>query len=102
MIGNIPGFGMVSRNGETSRNGWTKIGEWRICWLVLSSELDSARCFPLSLLGSASDAESDWLSLFPDLDRGLLSPSWSWTSSLISPRYGFPVGLSCSNLCHSP
>jgi len=76
-LGNSLGIETVSCNGETLRNVWTAIGEWRICRLVSSSELDSARCFPLSLSGSASDMESDPLSSFPDLDGGSLSPSWS-------------------------
>jgi len=65
--------GTVSRNGETSHSGWIVIGEWRICWLVSSSELDSACCFPLSLVGSASNAESGPSALFSDLN-GVLPP----------------------------
>ena len=101
-LGNSLGFGTVSRNEETSRNDWTAIGAWRICRLVLSSELDSACCFPLSLLVSGSDAESDPLCSFSDQDEGSLSPSWSWMLSLGSLRYGFPVGLSCNNSNHYP
>src|SRR6266850_2777027 len=95
-LGNGLVVGTVSRSGETSRNGWTAIGEWQICWSISSSELDSACCFPLSLMGSASDAGSDLSALFSDLDGGSVSLSWMWTSSLGSPRYGLPVGLSCS------
>jgi len=67
--------GLVSRSGEISRNGWTVIGEWWICWLVSSSELDPACCFPLFLVGSASDAESDLSVSVSGLDGGSLSPS---------------------------
>jgi len=102
LLGGILGLGAVSRSGETSCTDWTTIGEWRICWLVSSSELDSARCFPLTLSDSASDTKSVSLSSFPDLDGGSLSPSWLWTSSLSSPRYGFPTDLSCSNSYHCP
>src|SRR6267142_2902101 len=101
-LGSKLGSGAVPRNGETSRNGWTAIGEWQICWLVSSSELDSARCFSLPLLDSASDAESDSISSFPDLDGGSLSPSWLWMLSLRSLRYGLLEVLSCSNSCHHP
>jgi len=94
--------GTVSCSGETSHNGWIIIGEWWICWLISSSELDSAHCFPLSLMGSASGAESDPSASLSDLDGGSVSLSWSWMSSLGSPRYGLPVGLLCSNSCHCP
>src|SRR6266850_3224254 len=95
-------IGLVSCNGETSRNGWTETGELWICWLVSFSELNSACCFPFFVKDSGSDLEFDPSASFSDLDGGLESPSCLWISSLGSPRYSLPVCVSYSNSNQCP
>ena len=74
--------GVVSCSGEISRNGPIDIGELWIWWSVSSSELDSARCFPLE--DPVSDSESS--ASLAALDGGSESLSCSWMSGLGSPR----------------
>jgi len=67
--------GLVFCSGETLHRDWILTGELWICQSDLSSELDSARCFPLSVMGLVSSSEFGSSASFSDFDGGSLSPS---------------------------